>query len=120
MAKYFIAIKELKEYAQIVLDEEWANILSSPLGVPMPSAEENHLKPSQSIQEDKELSQHPVERKISHVAKTANEMLLERFWNKLTSGRFDYQYFWRNKISAKQYHELKSLIKTCTFLNFRK
>lgn len=119
MAKYFIAIKELKEDAQIVLDEEWANILSSPLGVPMPSAEENHLKPSQSIQEDKELSQHPVERKISHVAKTANEMLLERFWNKLTSGRFDYQYFWRNKISAKQYHELKSLIKTCTFENKR-
>lgn len=48
-------------------------------------------------------------------AKSDAERRLEKFWWKLTDGSFDYQYFWRNKITSAQYAELKNRLQECAY-----
>jgi hypothetical protein len=118
LSKYFIAIKDINKEAGIVLDEDWSVVLLSSWGVPKLDDSENKHKKEQNLpSEPIQTSNDEEKRTVVSIAKTNNELLLERFWNKLTCRSFDYQYFWRNKINSKQYNELKSLIKSCAFEN---
>lgn len=119
-AKYLIAIKDVDDSGCITINEEWSSILSSPWGVPMEKEESvnNQKQVNENVTEvNKDNSKAEVIR-ISK-AKTDAERRLEQFWFKLTSGRFDYQYFWRNKIDTDTYEELKNRLKECISENKR-
>lgn len=118
-AKYLIAIQNVDDNGCITINEEWASILSSPWGVPMEKVEIDDK--GKEVTSATEVNTDNKTSKVVRIskAKTDAERRLEQFWFKLTSGKFDYQYFWRNKIDTDTYEELKNRLKECISENKR-
>jgi len=112
VAKYLIVIGSVNDDGSIVLNDEWASTLSSSWGIPSLESSATAV-PSTSKEQQPKPAVMPQTR-ISK-AKTDAERRLEKFWWKLTEGNFDYQYFWRNKITSAQYAELKNRLQECAY-----
>lgn len=119
-SKYLIVIKDVDSNGQITINEEWASILSSPWGIPM-KREESLAKVDQGHANSNEVNTGKSGSTAVRVSKamTDAERRLEQFWFELTSDKFDYQYFWRNKIDTATYEELKNRLKECIAENKR-
>jgi hypothetical protein len=119
-SKYLIVIKDVDSNGQITINEEWASILSSPWGIPM-KREESLAKVDQGHANSNEVNTGKSGSTAVRVSKAMNdaERRLEQFWFELTSDKFDYQYFWRNKIDTATYEELKNRLKECIAENKR-
>lgn len=113
-SKYLIVIKDVDSNGQIIINEEWASILSSPCGVPMRRKEGLAMEDvtKANLKDVNTSKSGSTAVKVSK-AKTDAERRLEQFWFELTSDKFDYQYFWRNKIDTATYDELKNRLKEC-------
>lgn len=119
-AAYLLAISYIDDDAVIYLNNEWACILSSPWGVPMEEPKETTKESSKdAVTSELQQTKAQVKPERHFKAKSDAERRLEQFWYKLTSGNFDYQYFWRNKITSEEYNELKNRIKECVYENKR-
>lgn len=120
LSRYFIAISSLDDNGNISLDSEWKEVLSSPWGVPMNNSKENSSHPqTEAIFQKRDTEDVIVKRERKSIATSDAERRLEKFWFKITSGHFDYQYFWRNKINTDDYNELKNRLQECAYENRR-
>ena len=112
VAKYLIVVDTVNDDGSIVLNDDWASTLSSSWGIPILESSTAATSPT-SKEHQPEITALPKTR-ISK-AKSDAERRLEKFWWKLTDGSFDYQYFWRNKITSAQYAELKNRLQECAY-----
>ena len=117
--KSFIVIDTIGKGGDIILNEEWCRVFSSPWGIPMViRANENcRTEAAGTVQPMEEVGvekfRTPKKSYKLNVAQTEAEHRLQSFWNKLVADDFEPCYIWKNCINTKNYKELVNRLQEC-------